>query len=125
VTFVEIFLRNLKIPNLILKNPQKNIQKKIWHYVHNIIYILYTKKYSKTGKTSIMLFQLSNFFYFIFWCFTRVPVISQVFGYWLNQVSKILAGVLRKIQQNSSSARVLRIFTLQNPTPLRGFGEKS
>jgi hypothetical protein len=41
-------------------------------------------------------------------------VISQVFGYWLNQVTKILA----------IPAEFLEFFSLQNPTPLRGFGEK-
>jgi hypothetical protein len=46
-----------------------------------------------------------------------MPAISQVFGHWLNQVTKILARILRffyiaKIQ-------------IQSQTPLRGFGEKS
>jgi hypothetical protein len=41
----------------------------------------------------------------VFWCFTWVPVISQVFGYWLNQVTEIVA----------VPARIPRIFSLQNP----------
>jgi hypothetical protein len=39
---------------------------------------------------------------------------KQLFFHWLNQVTTILA----------VPARILRIFSLQNPTPLRGFGEK-
>jgi hypothetical protein len=74
-----------------------------------------------------MLFWLSprsefKIFYFILWCFTGVKHLGtcDLSGLWLlaepsEKILRILAG----------TARILRIFSLQNPNPLGGFGENS